>query len=331
MRTPVLQHTVLTAVSAAMLLVLPALASAQGARDYGSRPIRLVVPVPAGGGTDIVARIVAAGLAEGAGLRLVVDNRPGAGGAIGSEMVARAVPDGYTLLFAYASHTTTPFMSKVSYDAYRDFSPVSLVSVNPLLLEVNASLPVANVKELIAFAKSSPKGLNAGVASSGSAGHLAAEIFKLRTGTTNSIASVIYKGGEAAQVALLSGEVQIVFASVLSSMPYAKSGKVRILATLAPNRLADLPDVPTLAEIGVSVDVAPWYGVLGPARMPRAIVMRLYNDIAKAVKSPTIVDRLAATGANPVASTPDEFSARIRRELDEFGKIIPALGLNTGQ
>lgn len=312
-----------------MHFALPAAAVAQEALDYGSRPIRLVVPVAAGGGTDVIARIVALGLAESAGLRIVVDNRPGAGGVIGSEMVARAAPDGYTLLFAYASHTTMPFMAKVPYDAERDFSPVTLVAVNPLLLEVTSSLPVANVKELIALAKSRPKGLNAGIATSGSAGHLATELFKLRTGTAEGIASVIYKGAAPAQVALLAGEVQLAFGSVPSSMPHIKSGKVRVLATLTKKRLAYLPDVPTFAELGISVDVLPWYGMLGPAKMPRAIIMRLYSDIAKVVKRPDVAERFAATGAEPVASTPEEFRAMIREQLDEFGKIIPRLGLSS--
>lgn len=316
---------------AALLLALPAAAVAQGALEYGSKPIRLVVPTAPGGGVDITARIVAKGLADTSGLRIVVDNRSGAGGVIGSDMVARSAPDGYTLLFAYAAFTTTPFMTKVPYDAYRDFSPITLVATNPLLVEVNPSLPVANVKELIALAKSRPKGISAGIATSGSGGHVAMEIFKLRTGTTDSITSVIYKGGEPAQIALISNEVQLVFGGVPTSMQHVKSGKVKVLATLAKKRLPQFPDVPTLAELGIPVDVTPWYGMLGPAKMPRAIVMRLYSEIAKVVKLPDVIERLAATGADPVASTPEEFSAKIKQELDDFGKLIPALGMKAGQ
>ncbi len=316
-----------TACIATALAALPATGLAQGKLDYGSRPIRLIVPVGAGGGTDIVARIVAAGL-ETTGLRMVVDNRGGAGGVIGTETVARATPDGYTLLFAYASHTTAPFLGKVPYDADRDFSPVTQVGVGPLLLLVNPSLPVASVKELIALAKSKPGGLNVGIATAGSAGHLSAELFKLRTGTTDSIASVIYKSGAAVQIALLSNEVQLFFASVITAVPYIKSGKVRTLATSSKNRRANLPEVPTLGELGVPIDAAsPWQGLLAPAKTPNAIVMQLYGDIANLVKRPDFTERLAAAGSDPVASTPDEFRAKIRRELDEFGKLIPTLKL----
>jgi len=313
---------------AGVLAALVGTAGAQGKLDeYGSRPIRLVVPVAAGGGTDTVARIVVAGL-ETAGLRLVVDNRAGAGGVIGTETVAKATPDGYTLLFAYASHTTAPFLGKVPYDADRDFYPVTQVGVSPLLLLVNPSLPVASVKELIAFAKSKPGGLNVGVATVGSAGHLSAELFKLRTGTADSIASVIYKGGAAAQIALLSNEVQLFFASAITAVPYMKSGKVKTLATSARNRLANFPEIPTLGEMGIAIDAAtPWQGLLAPAKTPDAIVRQLYGEIAKLAKRPEFAARLAAAGSDPVVSTSEEFRAKIKRELDEFGKLIPTLKL----
>jgi tripartite-type tricarboxylate transporter receptor subunit TctC len=324
-----LQHrNAFAACIAAALLAAPAAALAQGGvRDYGSRPIRLVVPVAPGGSTDVVARLIATGLGESAGLQVVVDNRAGAGGVIGSETVARAIPDGYTLLFAYASHTTMPFITKVPYDAYSDFAPVTQVAVQPLVLVVNPSLPVNNVKDLIALAKSRPKGINAGIATSGSAGHLATELFKLHTGTADGIVSVIYKGGAAAQVALLSGEVQLIFASTPSAMPYIKSGKVKMLATSATKRIAYLPELPTFAELGVPVETSPWQGILGPAKMPRAIVTRLYGQVAKLVKQPDMVERLVATGSEPVSSTPEEFAAKIKQELQEFGRIIPTLGL----
>ena len=290
------------------------------------------MPVPPGGSTDIVARIIVAGLVESSGFRVVVDNRGGAGGVIAADMVARAAPDGYTLLFAYASFTTTPFLGKVPYDPYRDFSPITLAAVNPLLLVVNPSLPVTNVKDLIALAKSRPKGLNAGIATAGSAGHLAMELFKLRTGIADGIVSVIYSGGGPTQVALMSGEVQLVFGSVPTSQPYVKSGKVKIIASLAKRRLPYFPDTPTLAELGVPMDsAAPWQGILGPAKMPRPIVMRLYSEVATVLKRPEIVERLVATGAEVVGSTPDEFAEKIKQDLQEFAKIIPALGMKSGR
>ena len=322
------QRNALAACIAAALLAVPTAALAQGGvRDYGSRPIRVVVPVAAGGGTDVIARLIATGLGESAGFQMIVDNRGGAGGVIGSETVARAIPDGYTLLFPYASHTTMPFIAKVPYDAYSDFAPVTQVAVQPLVLIVHPSLPVNNVKDLIAFAKSTPKGLNAGIATPGSAGHLATELFKLRTGTTGSIVSVVYKGTAATQVALLSGEVQILFVSTPSAMPYLKTGKVKMLATSSNKRIAYLPELPTFAELGVPVEASPWQGILGPAKMPRAIVMRLYGEVAKLIRQPNMIERLAAAGSEPVGSTPEEFGAKIKQELQEFGKLIPTLGL----
>ena len=325
------QRNALAACIASVLLALPAQAATQAAGDYGSRPIRLVVPVPAGGGTDVIARLVADGLAERSGLRIVVDNRGGGGGVIGSEIVARAVPDGYTLLFPYASHTTMPFIAKVPYDAYRDFAPVTQVAEQPLVLIVHPSVPVNNVKDLIALAKATPKGLNAAISTPGSAGHLATELFKQRTGTTGNIVSVIYKGSAATQVAMLSGEVQLHFASTPSFMPHLKSGKVKMLATNAKKRIAYLPDLPTFAELGMPIESSPWQGILGPAKMPRPIVMRLYGEVAKLVKQPAMIERLAAAGSDPVGSTPEEFAAKLRQELQEFGKLMPTLGFKAGK
>ena len=327
------ERTLVAACLAALLLAPCGSALAQDARDYGSRPIRLIVPVPPGGSTDIVARIIAAGLQESAGLRMVIDNRGGAGGVIGSETVARAAPDGNTLLFAYAAFTTTPFISKVPYDPYRDFTPVTLLAVNPLLVVVNPSLPVANVKELIALAKSKPKGINASIASAGSAGHLALELFKVRTGTTDGIVPVIYKGGGPAVLALVAGEVQVMFASVPTSLAHIKAGKAKVLATVGSKRLAAFPDSPTLTELGIKgVDAAaPWQAILGPAKMPRPIVTRLYSESAKVLKRPDIIERLAANGAEPVGSTPEELGERIKNDLQEFGKIIPTLGMKGTQ
>lgn len=322
-----MQHAWKFAVSLLGIL-LAGNAFGQAAGEYGSRPIRTIVPVAPGGGTDIVARIVTGALADATGLRMVLDNRAGAGGTIGSELVARSTPDGYTLLFAYASHTTTPFLLKVSYDAYSDFTPITQVGVSPLVLMVNSSVPVASVSELVAYAKSSQKGLNAGVATAGSAGHLALEVFKLRTGTTAGIVSVIYKGGGPAQVALLSNEVQLVFASAISAVHYMKaSSKLKALATAGKKRLPTFPDVPTFTELGVSVETAPWQGILGPAKLPRPIVMRLYRDISATLKQPEVIERLATAGSDPVGSTPEEFAAKIKSELQDFGKIIRELDL----
>ncbi len=302
-------------------------AGAQDARDYGKRPIRMLVPVPPGGSTDIVARIVTGPLAEMTGYTIVIDNRAGAQGAIATEIVARATPDGYTLLFGYATHTTLPFINKVPYDPFRDFAPITQISVNPLVVVVHPSVPVSNVKELIALAKSKPRSLNLGIATAGSAGHIAAELFKLRTGTGDGIVTVTYKGGGPALVALLSGEVQMMFASAPTSLPYLKSGRLKPLAAAGAKRLPYLPDLPSLGESGFNIDAAPWQGLLGPARMPREIITRLYGEFSRVLKRPDVIEKLAAAGADVVSSTPEEFDARIKRELNEYSKLIPTFGL----
>lgn len=318
-------YTAIALAALAALGITPA--GAQDARDYGKRPIRMLVPVPPGGSTDIVARIVTGPLAEMTGYNIVIDNRAGAQGAIATELVARATPDGYTLLFGYATHTTLPFINKVPYDPFRDFAPITQISVNPLLVVVHPSQPVSNVKELIALAKSKPRSLNLGIATAGSAGHIAAELFKLRTGTGDGIVTVTYKGGGPALVALLSGEVQMMFASAPTSLPYLKSGRLKPLAAVGAKRLPYLPDLPSLGESGFNIEAAPWQGVLGPARMPREIITRLYGEFSRVLKRPDVIEKLAAAGADVVSSTPEEFDARIKRELNEYSKLIPTFGL----
>ena len=183
------------------------------------------------------------------------------------------------------------------------------------------------MKELIALAKAKPKSFNLGIATAGSAGHIASELFKLRTGTGDGIVSVIYKGGGPSMVALLSGEVQMMFASVPTSMPYLKSGKLKMLAAVGKKRLSYFPDLPSLGESNINIDAAPWQGVLGPAKMSRQIITRLQGEFAKVLKRPDVVERLAAAGADVVASTPEEFDARIQRELREYSKLVPTFGL----
>ena len=294
---------------------------------YPDRPIRLIVPVSVGGSTDIVARIIANKLSIALQQQMVIDNRSGAGGIIGTEMVAKATPDGYTLLFAYASHTITPFLSgKVPYDPALDFAAVSQVTTQPLVLTVNASLPVSSVKELISLAKAKPGEIRAAAPGMGGTGHLAAEILKLETGAD--IPTIIYKGGGPAQLALLQGEVHFIFATTAAAMPQIKTGRVKVLATSSAQRLAYLPDVPTFAEAGLpGVSVSPWQGILAPARTPRPIIDKLQRAVVSVLKQPDTVERLLATGSDPVSSTPEELAAKIRKELDYFGGIIKAANI----
>ncbi len=294
---------------------------------YPDKSIRLVLGVPPGGSTDIVARIITVKLAEALGQQIVIDNRGGAGGAIASDIVARASPDGYTLLFAYASHTTTPFLYKsIPYDAVKSFTPITQVSTQPLVITVHPSLPVNSVGELIAYAKAHPGKLNIGIAAAGSAGHIASEFFKQLTGTN--MVSIIYKGGGPSVIALLGGEVQLMFASTSTVLPFIKQGKVKAIATTSKQRLPYLPDVATFEEGGVKgLRVSPWQGLLGPAGLPRAIVDRLYTEVVKLLQLPGVRESLATTGTDPVGSTPEEFAAEINYQLEHLGKVIKAAGM----
>jgi len=297
---------------------------------YPDRPIRMIVPVTPGGGTDIVGRLVAAYLVDSLGQQIVVDNRPGAGTVIGAEIVARAAPDGYTLLVAFASFTTIPHLTKsLPYDPLRSFTPITQVATSPLLLIVPASLGVGSVADLIAFAKSRAQTFTVGAASPGSAVHVSAEQFKLATGLTPP--TVIYKGAGPAMVALLSGEVQMMFSTVPAALPFHKQGKVKLVATNSRQRLSYVPDVPTLEEGGLKgIDVAPWQGLLGPAGLPRGVVERLHGEVVKMLQKPDFKERLAATGSDPVGSTPAEFAAFLQREYEQLGRIIRAAGIKGG-
>ncbi len=297
--------------------------------SYPARPIRLLVPSPPGGSNDGVARIVANGLSPALGKNIVIDNRAGGGGVIASELAARARPDGYTLLFAYAAFTTTPFIrASLPYDVLKDFAPISEVADQPLFVTVNGAVPASSLKELVALAKSKPGGLMAGFTQMGSSTHLATEILKLKTDTAKAITSVSYKGGAAVQLALLSGEIQVSVLTATSMLGPLKTGKIKVIATSAKQRVKYLPDVPTLTESGVSgVEVSPWQGILAPAGTPRPIIDLLHAEIVKLLKRPEALERLNALGGDPVGSSPAEFRAKLERELKEFGRIIPALGI----
>ncbi|MBI4190624.1 MAG: tripartite tricarboxylate transporter substrate binding protein [Betaproteobacteria bacterium] len=295
--------------------------------SYPDRPIRVLVGVPPGGSTDMTARIVADKFAEALGQQIVIDNRGGAGGTIAGEIVARASPDGHTLLFAYAAHTTTPFLYKsIPYDAIKSFTPITQVATQPVVLIAYPPLPVNSISELIAYAKANPGKLNIGISGGGSSGHIAAEHLKQLTGAE--ITTIIYKGAGPAVVALMSGEVQLAFAATSGSIAFIKQGKMKALALTSKQRVPYLPGIPTMEEAGLGgLEATSWQGVLGPAGLPRAIVDRLYTEMAKLLRLPEVRERLAATGSDPIGSTPDEFAAEIKRQLDVLGKVIKAAGI----
>jgi tripartite-type tricarboxylate transporter receptor subunit TctC len=294
---------------------------------YPERPVRVVVPVAAGGGTDIIARLTVNKLSEVVGQPFIVDNRPGAGGVLGNEIVAQARPDGYTLLFTYAAHTIVPFIyRKVPYDVYKDFTPITLAGQQPLLLAINASVPANTTQELIALAKAKPGALNVALATPSSSGALAAELFKLLTNTK--MVSVPFKGGAPALTALLGGEVQLIFTTPPTVMPFIKSGRVKILGTSGRERVSYLPDVPTLAEAGVKdFETAPWQGLLGPANLPAPIVEFLQTRIRAVLRQPDMKEKFAASGTDAIGNTPQEFAKMINRELEQNKKVIQAVGM----
>ena len=306
-------------------------AGAQGKTQesgYPNRPIRLIVPTPPGGSTDSVARILANKLSDIFRQQIVIDNRGRAAGILATELVAKAAPDGYTLLFAYASHTTTPLLTrdKLPYDPASDFVAITLTTTQPLVLTANAALPVSSVKELIALAKAKPDQLRVGAPGIGGSGYMAAELFKFETRT--SITTVVYNGGAPTQIALVQGDVHFVFATTSAAMPQIKAGKIKVLATSSPKRLSYLPEVPTFDEVGMpALSLSPWQGILAPAKTPRAVVDKLYRAVVTALKDPDTLQRLAATGSDPQGTTPEEFTAKIKKELDYYGRVIKAANI----
>lgn len=294
-----------------------------GAQAYPAHPLRMIVPFPPGGGTDILARIVAQKLGERLGQQVIVDNRPGAGTNIGMEIAARAVPDGYTLLMASIGVAANPSLyPKMPFDPVRDLAPVTLVAIAPTVLAVHPSVSARTAKQFISLVQSKPGQLNYGSYGSGSGAHLAAELFKLTTGLD--IVHVPYKGGGPAITALMSGEVQMVFSSMLPVMPHLKSGRLVAIAIASAKRTAALPDLPTFRESGIDYETGTWFGVLVPAGTPKEIVTKLHGEIARIVKLPDVQERIAGEGADPIGNTPAEFQAFIKSEAAKAAKVVKA-------
>lgn len=311
----------------AQCVVPSAAAQSNAAAGYPEKPVRVIVPVAPGGGTDLIARVVLGSLSDRMGASFVIDNRAGAGGILGNEIVARAQPDGYTLLFTYAAHTIVPFIyRKIPYDVYKDFVPVTMVGAQPLLLALHPSVKANTVQELIALAKAKPGALNVALATPSSSGALAAELFKMLTKTD--MVSVPFKGGAPAMTALLAGEVQLIFGTPPVVTPFAKSGKVRVVGVTSKERLRYLPDVPTLIEVGVQdFNTAPWQGLLARTNTPQAIIDKLYHETLEVLKMQSVRERFEAAGTEVVGSSPKEFGELIRRELAQNSKVIKAVGM----
>jgi tripartite-type tricarboxylate transporter receptor subunit TctC len=292
--------------------------------DYPTRPVRIIVPSSPGGGTDILARLMAKKLAESMGQPFIVENRAGAGQALGIDVVARAPADGYTLLMAASAIVLNQVLSKkTSYDTVRDFAPVSLVATVSNVLVVHPSLPVKTEAELIAYAKAHPGTLNYSSAGTGTSPHLSMELFRSMAGIT--MTHVPYKGTGPATVDVVAGQVQLSMPNLLTAMPHIKGGTLRALGVTGPRRATGLPNVPTIAEAGLpGYESVQWYGLMAPAGTPAPIIARLQAEIAKSLASPEMQAAMANEGADAVGNKPQEFAAFIRSEIDKWSKVVKA-------
>lgn len=303
-------------------LLITAMTASLYAQTYPSKPVRFVLPFPAGGPTDILGRIMCQKLSDVLGQPFVPENRPGSGGNIGAEFVAKARPDGYTLVLVSPSLAISPTLyKKLNYDSVKDFEPISLVGQMPNVLIIRPSLPIKSLKELIEYAKANPGKLNYGSGGIGSTNQLASEL--LKSFAKINMVHVPYKGSIQAMMALLGGEVDMVTIGVPPSLPHIKSGKVRALALLSPERLPALPDVPTAREAGVdNFEVTLWYGMLAPAGTPRDIIARLNEEWVKIAAMPDTVEKMRKAEYEPISSTPEQFADFIKTEIVRWGKVI---------
>jgi tripartite-type tricarboxylate transporter receptor subunit TctC len=297
------------------------------AQNYPDKPIRMIVAYPPGGGTDIVGRMMAQKLSENMGQTVVIDNRGGAAGSIGSEIAAKSVPDGYTILMGNVAPNAinVSLYAKLGYDPVKDFEPVSLVASTPNILVVNSSLAVKTVPDVVTLAKAKPSTLNYPSAGLGSSSHLAGELFDNIAGVK--MVHIPYKGGGPALTDLLGGQVQLMFATMPAAMPHVRSNRLRAIAVTSIKRSQAMPDLPTIGETLKGYDASTWYGVLAPARTPRPVITRLHAEIVKILGVADTRDRLLAQGFEPVGSTPGEFAAYIKSEIVKWGKVIKAAGI----
>lgn len=303
-------------------------AAAPAAKDsYPNKPVRMVIPFAAGGFSDVVGRIVTQKLSENIGQPVVADNRPGASGIIGSEIVARATPDGYTLLLNSFNHVVNPSLMRLPYDPIKGFTVISMIAGGPpLVMMVNPSSPIKSVKDLIATAKQRPGQLNYGSSGIGTSGHLIGELFKLRTGVD--IVHVAYKSSGASMTAIVAGEVNMVSAYMPVVLPQVQSGRLRALAVTSARRSPVLPDVPTMAEAGVKgIEVIGFAGLLGPPNMPAPLVKRLHGETIRLAKDPDFAKRYAAYDMDPVATSGPEFIRYMQREIDLWAEVIRSAGI----
>ena len=319
-----------TGLKIALLLALPwalAAATASAQTKYPDRPIRIIVPLAPGGGSDYTARFIGVRLADRIGQSVVVDTRPAASGIVGTEMVAKAVPDGYTLLLAYSTHAqSAQLFTTLPYDPIKDFAPVTEVIATPLTLLIHPSVPASNVKEFITYAKANVGKLNYGSSGPGSSPHLAAELFNSMAGIKTT--HVPYKGVSQYITAQIGGEIQFSFSNMFTTMPHWQAGRLKLLATGGAKRMEAKPDLPTISEAGVAgFEALTWYGLVAPAKTPRAIIDKLQKEINAIVHSPEVRQTFVSQGNEPLANTPDEFAQVMKSDADKWGAIGKRLGV----
>jgi tripartite-type tricarboxylate transporter receptor subunit TctC len=301
--------------------LLLALATSLAAQDYPAKPIRLIVPFPPGGSNDVVGRMIATQLSERMGKQVVVDNRSGAGGVIGTEMAANAPNDGYTLLMISIAHAVNPWLYKLSYDPVKSFVPVSILATGPNVLAINPTLPVNSVKELVALAKQKPGELHYATAGVGSFQHLGSELFKLMAGID--VVHVPFKGGGPAMIDVIGGHTKFLLGSLIQTTPHIRSGKLKALGTGGTKRSPVLPDVPTIAEAGVpGYEATNWWGIMAPAGISPAIVAKLHTEIAAVLSSAETQKRFAAEGASTVQMSSVDFGKFAQSEMAKWGKVV---------
>ncbi|HYC49241.1 MAG TPA: tripartite tricarboxylate transporter substrate binding protein [Burkholderiales bacterium] len=311
----------------AVVLALAGGAAGAHAQNYPTRPIRMLVPFAPGGGTDLVARAVAAKMSESLNTTVVVDNRPGANANIGNELAARAVPDGYTLIMTSSALTINPNLyKKLPYDPIKDFAPISLATIVPYILAANPSLGAGNFKDFIAVVRAKKGQVSYGSAGTGNATHLAMELLKVMAKID--LVHVPYKGTGQALTDLLANQVQAYWATMPPTLPHVKSGRLKGLAVGTLKRAKAIPELPTVAEMGYpGYEAGSWFGLLAPAGTPRPIIARLNKEVQRALSGQELADRLSSEGAEPAANSPEEFAAFIKTEIVKWGKVVQAAGI----
>lgn len=312
---------------AGLAVALVFTAASAYAQGYPTKPVRFIVPFAPGGGTDTLTRILAQKLTETMGQPVIVDNRPGAGGTIGTDIVAKASPDGYTLAMVISSHAINPSLySKLPYDTTRDFAPVILVDVSPRIMVVHPSIAAATLKDFIAAAKAKPGQINYASGGNGTSGHLAGELFKSMAGVN--LVHVPYKGGGPLLLDLIAGQVQMTFGSPPTTLPQIKAGKLRALALTSAKRSPMAPELPTMQEAGLlGYQAGEWNGVLAPAATPKHLVNRLNEEISKTLALPEVRANLLKQGIEPVGGTPEQFAAHLRAEIAKFARVVKDAGI----